>query len=148
MKGRFDWKAAYFNLVSLVAMIFFLFAAVSAGQGLLRMLLPSLSMDSYQWETVESFEAYKRQNGETGPKVAPRPGPDAVDTTSAPRKTDAELRTEWEEHRRLAVEGEKRRGLWIMLQSLATIVVAVPVLLFHRRQVKRLKEEAEPQEIA
>lgn len=140
MKGRFDWKAAYFNLVSLVAIIFFLFAAVSAGQGLLRMFFPSLSMDSYQWETVESFEAFKRQYGEAGPKIA-RPGPDVVDTTAAPAKTEEQLRIEWDEHKRLAVEGQKRRGMWIFLESLATMAVAVPVLVFHRRQAKRLKED-------
>ena len=143
MKGRFDWKALYFHLVSLVAMLFFLFGAVNGVQGLMRMLFPSLSMDTYQWESVESFEAYKRQWGENGPKIA-RPGPDTPDTASVPQKTDAELRQAWEEHRRLAVEGQKRTGLWRFLESLATMAVAVPVLLFHRRQAKRLRADPEP----
>ena len=143
MKGRFDWKAAYFHLVSLVAIIFFLFAAVSAGQGLLRMLFPALSMDTYQWETVESFEAFKRQSGDIGPKPV-RPGPDRVDTTAAVQKTDEQLRSEWEEHKRLAVEGHRRLGLWGLLESLVTMAVAIPVLLFHRRQAKRLRNDAEP----
>lgn len=143
MKGRFDWKAAYFNLVSLVAIIFFLFAAVSAGQGMLRMLLPSLSMDSYQWETVESFEAYKRQSGDYAPKVA-RPGPDNPDSVVTTPKTEEQLRTEWAEHKRLAIEGQKRRGLWNLLESLVTMAIAIPVLLFHRRQATRLKDEPEP----
>lgn len=143
MKGRFDWKALYFHVVSLVAMLFFLFGAVHGGQGLLRMLFPSLSMDTYQWETVESFAAYKRQWGEAGPKTA-RPGPDTPDTVSFPEKTEAELRQNWEEHKRLAVEGQKRTGLWDMLESLATMAVAIPVLLFHRRQAKRLRPEPEP----
>ncbi len=143
MKGRFDWKAAYFHLVSLVAIIFFLFAAMLAGQNLLRMLFPALSMDTYQWETVESFEAFKRQSGDLGPKPA-RPGPDQVDSTIAVQKTDEQLRSEWEEHKRLAVEGQKRRGLWGLLESLVAMAVSVPVLLFHRRQAKRLREEPEP----
>lgn len=143
MKGRFDWKAAYFHLVSLVAMIFFLFAAVSGVQGLMRMVFPSLSMDSYQWETVESFDAFKRQYGDRGVKPV-RPGPDVPDTAAVAAKSDDELRTEWEEHKRFAVEGQKRSGLWVFLQSLATAAVAVPVLVFHRRQAKRLKHEPEP----
>ncbi len=142
MKGRFEWKAAYFHLVSLVAMIFFLFAAVSGVQGLMRMLFPSLSMDTYQWETVESFDAFKRQYGDRGVKPA-RPGPDAPDTANVVEKSDEELRREWEEHKRFAVEGQKRSGMWVLLQSLATIAVAVPVLIFHRRQAKRIKAEPE-----
>lgn len=142
MKGRFDWKAAYFHLVSLVAMIFFLFAAVSGVQGLMRMVFPSLSMDPYQWETVESFEAFKRQRGDFAPKMA-RPGPDAPDTAQVAAMTEDELRQAWEEHKRFAVEGQKRTGMWNLLQSLATMAVAIPILLFHRRQAKRLKPEPE-----
>ncbi len=143
MKGRFDWKSAYFHLVSLVAMIFFLFAAVSGGQGLMRMVFPALSMDPYQWETVESFDAFKRQRGDMGPKPV-RTGPDSPDTLATVTKTDAELRSEWEEHKRFAVEGQKRSGMWNVLQSLATMAVAIPVLLFHRRQAKRIRLEPEP----
>jgi len=143
MKGRFDWKAAYFHLVSLVAMIFFLFAAVSAGHGILRLFFPALSMDSYAWESVESFQAYKRQFGDVGPKPA-RPGPDQADTPVGTRLTEEELKQGWEEHKRLAVEGGKRRGLWNLLESLAAMAVAAPILIFHRRQAKRLKDDPEP----
>lgn len=143
MKGRFDWKAAYFHLVSLVAVIFFLFAAVSAGHGLLRMLFPALSMQGYEWESVESFSAFKRQYGDAGPKFA-RPGPDRPDTAVAAAVTEEELRRAWEEHKRLAVEGQKRQGLWNLLESLATLAVAVPALIFHRRQAKKLRPETKP----
>ncbi|HWO56161.1 MAG TPA: hypothetical protein VNN55_01210 [bacterium] len=145
MKGRFDWKAAYFHLVSLVAVIFFLFAAVSGGHGLLRMLFPALSMQSYEWESVESFTAFKRQYGDGVLNLA-RPGPERPNSATSAPVTDEELRQAWEEHKRLAVEGQKRQGLWNLLESLATLAVAVPVLLFHRRQAKKLRPEPEPVE--
>jgi hypothetical protein len=141
MKGKFDWRAAYFNVVSLVAILFFLFAAVSAGQGLLRMAFPKLSLASYEWETVESYQAYKMREGASMAPVK-RPGPELVDTLH-PAPTEAEMRQAWEDHRRLAVEGERRRGLWGLLESLVTIVIAVPVLIFHRRAARRLKAEPE-----
>lgn len=141
MKGKFDWRAAYFNVVSLVAIIFFLFAAVSAGQGLLRMAFPKLSLASYEWETVESYQAFKMRDGGSMAPVK-RPGPDQPDTVRA-TPTDEEMRQSWEDHRRLAVEGERRRGLWGLLESLVTIFVAVPVLLFHRRAARRLRVDVE-----
>jgi hypothetical protein len=141
VKGKFDWRATYFNVVSLVAIIFFLFAAVSAGQGLLRMAFPKLSLASYEWETVESYQAFKlREGGAIAPSK--RPGPEVADTLRrAP--TEEELHQAWEDHKQLAVEGARRSGLWGLLESFVGLLVAVPVLLYHRRAAKRLRPDAE-----
>lgn len=143
MKGRFDWKAAYFNLVSLVAMIFFLFAAVTGGRALLQMAFPALSMPEYEWRSVESFTEYK-QRYEREPVEIKRPGADEPVPSEDTKKSEEELRRDWEQHKHLALEGQKRNGLWRLFESLATLAVAIPVLLFHRRQAKRLKPEPEP----
>ena len=144
MKSKFDWRAAYFNLVSLVGIIVFLIAAINGGHGLMRMIVPKLSMPQHEWKQVQSFEAYKNRRGK--PSRAARlaeglvEGPTEGAAEAQVEESEEELRREWAEHRELAIEGEKRRGLWNLLQALVTLVVAVPVYWWHRRGAKRLKD--------
>ena len=53
LKTKFDWRAAYFNVVSLVAVIVFLAAANGAGHGVLRLIFPTLSMNQDDWQQVK-----------------------------------------------------------------------------------------------
>lgn len=144
MKTKFDWRAAYFNVVSLVGVIVFLIAAINGGHGLLRMMVPKLSMPQYEWQQVQSFEAYK--NGRGKPRWAARPVEESAATPVDVQEEDSEeeLRRAWAEHRTLAIEGEKRRGLWDLLQAMVTLVVAVPVYWWHRRGAKRHRDLDEP----
>ena len=139
MKGKFDWRAAYYNVVSLVAMIFFLVGAVQAGHGVLRVVFPTLSIDRYEWERVQSYEAFKNNPGDFYGR--PKPVREMGDTSAAaPVPSEEEMHHLWEEHRKLVVEGERRQGFWGMLEPLGTMVVAVPILWFHRRAAKRLRD--------
>jgi hypothetical protein len=139
MKGKFDWRSVYFHIVSLVAMITLLVAAVSCGHGILTTAFPLLSIDKYEWRQVESFTAFKGQTvsarAEGGPATAPG---DSVVPSTTPDET--KLRAVWEENRHLVIEGQRRRGLWMVLQSLVTIVVVVPIYWWHRRGAKRLPQ--------
>ena len=143
MKSKFDWRAAYFNVVSLVGVIVFLIAAINGGHGLLRMIVPKLSMPQHEWQRVQSFEAFKSGRGK--PRWALRLAERPVDAPEDAQveESEEELRTAWAEHRELAIEGEKRRGLWDLLQAMVTLVVAVPVYWWHRRGAKRLKDSDE-----
>jgi hypothetical protein len=143
VKSKFDYKSAYFHLVSLVAIVTIIFAAISGGRGLLRLVFPVLSMDQYTWERVESFEAYKRSSPNPVHAVRPRTGPGmSVDETVAEPvdegSSDAELRQSWEQERALLVSGQKRRGLWSLIESLVSLVVVIPIYWWHRRAAKRL----------
>ncbi|HEX9751389.1 MAG TPA: hypothetical protein VGB22_08925 [candidate division Zixibacteria bacterium] len=134
MKSKFDWRAAYFHLVSLVGIIVILIAAIQGGHGLMRILFPKLAINEYEWQKVSTLEQYKRSN--------PRPAAPAVgedQTAQQPDKSDAQWRQEWEEYRQTAVEGQKRRGLWNLLESLMTLIVAIPIFWWHRRAARRLK---------
>ena len=45
MKSKFDWKAAYFHLVSLVGVSIILISVIGAGHAVLSLALPTLSMN-------------------------------------------------------------------------------------------------------
>ena len=143
MKARFDWRAAYFNVVSLVAVIVFIVAAIEVGHGVLRLIFPTLSMNQNEWQQVQSYEAYRLWRGT--PREAPRALPAAGGGTAAAAATvdEEQLRAEWNEYRLLTIEGERRRGLWDMLQALVTLIVALPVFWWHRRGAKSVKSEEE-----
>jgi hypothetical protein len=144
MKAKFDWKAAYFHIVSLVAVIVLLIAVIAAGHAILRLAFPTLSLNSLEWQQVQSFAAYKRAGGTEGPRgrVA-----QPIDTSHAVAATsEAELRQAWEEYRSLVVEGERHSGLWGLLETFVTIIVTLPVFWWHRRAAKRLKLIEEPEE--
>jgi hypothetical protein len=143
LKTKFDWRAAYFNLVSLVAVIVFLIAAINAGHGVLRLIFPKLSMNQSDWQQVESFEAYKRWHGERGPAVRELLKGESDSTTVARDVDEEKLREDWNEYRILAIQGERRRGLWDLLQALVTLIVALPVFWWHRRGAKELKSTEE-----
>lgn len=138
MRTKFDWRAAYFHIISLVAIIILLFALISVGHGILRLAFPKLSMNPYEWEQVESFEAYKRSASPEGPKARPAPV-NVTDTLTRANVSDEQLHQSWEEHRVVAVEGQRRTGLWELLESLVSAIVVVPIFWWHRRAVKRLK---------
>lgn len=143
LKTKFDWRAAYFNVVSLVGVIVILIAAISGGHGVLRMIVPKLSMPQYEWQQVQSFEAYKNGRGKPRRVVRPLAEPAEVAADETGEDSEEELRRAWAEHRDLAIEGEKRRGLWDLLQAMATLIVAVPVYWWHRRGAKQLKDTDE-----
>lgn len=141
MKSRFDWRSAYFNLVSLVGMIVMIIAAITGGHGLLKLALPRLSLNQYDWERMESFEAFKRNYPfgiSHGRPVKPVPGDSAAESEVG-EPSDEELRTEWEEQRRLLIEGQKRNGLWSLMESLMSLVIVLPVFWWHRRKAKQLR---------
>ena len=106
MKSKFDWRAAYFHLVSLVCIITLIIGAINAGQGILKLAFPVLSMDQYTWERVQSFEAYKR-NQEPMMVKSPRQPVPVEDTVAAEatEPTDEELRKQWQGERSLLIEG-------------------------------------------
>ena len=137
MPTRFDWKAVYFHLVSIIAIITLLVAAINTGQAVLMLIFPRLSMSPYDWEEVESFQAYKRGHHETA-VVPVRNAGDTTATRTAPM-TEQELRDAWQEHRTLAIEAQKRRGLWNLMEAMVVVVVALPVFWWHRRAAKRMR---------
>jgi hypothetical protein len=141
VKSKFDWRAAYFNVVCLAGVIVFLIAAIGAGHGALRLVFPSLSMDEHDWRQAESFEAYKRWGGKDirAPRPVVEPAGNAIEAES--NATEEELRTEWAEYRELLIEGEKRRGLFDLMQSLMTLIIAVPVYWWHRRGARAVRSE-------
>ena len=146
MKSRFDWRAAYFHVVSLVAVIVFIVAAIGAGHGILRLALPTLSMNQYDWERAESFEAYQRHPDARAPRrVAPRPvePPDSIGEQTQPVETEEDLRKDWQDTRNLLIQGERRRGLWSLIQSMVTLIIVLPIFWWHRRSAKRLRDDSE-----
>jgi hypothetical protein len=146
MKSKLDWRAAYFHLVSLVCIITLIIGAINAGQGILKLAFPVLSMDQYTWERVQSFEAYKR-NQEPMMVKSPRPPVPVEDTVAAeaPEPTDEELRKQWQDERGLLIEGQRRRGLWSLVQALVIIVIVLPIFWWHRRATKLLKDNESSQ---
>ena len=147
MKSRFDWRAAYFHLVSLVGIIVLIIAAITTGHGILKLAFPALSMDQYNWERVQSFESYKR-NLDPGHAKTPR-GPMAVEDTITSDREDVpedELRRQWQDEREMLIQGQQRRGLWSVIESLVTVVVVMPIFWWHRRAAKLLKEPEKDEE--
>ena len=143
MKSKFDWRAAYFHLVSLVAMIVILIAAINVGHGVLQLAFPALSMNQYDWEQVESFQAYKDSRGARRPKIDPDAQPKRPDTpaeVSGGQESDQELRQAWQERKTIMVEGQRRRGLWTLVEALVTALIVFPIFWWHRHQAKRLKD--------
>ncbi|MEW5701007.1 MAG: hypothetical protein AB1792_02085 [Candidatus Zixiibacteriota bacterium] len=139
MKTRFDWKAAYFHVVGLVAIITLLIAVIAAGHAALRLAFPTLSLDSYQWQQVRSFAAYKRATVGPGPKGRAPIEATGERETGAATMSEDELRQAWEEYRSLVVEGERHDGLWQLMQSFITVVITLPIFWWHRRAAKRLR---------
>ncbi|MBD3298139.1 MAG: hypothetical protein GF341_05745 [candidate division Zixibacteria bacterium] len=141
MKSRFDWRGTYFNLVSFVAIVVLLVAVIIAGNNILQIAMPQMSLSQHEWRQVESFEAFKRFHPREPTRIRPKSPPETVDTLSSATEedTEAELRAEWQEQRTLLVEGQKRRGLWSLLQAIVTIIVVFPVFWWHRRKAKELK---------
>lgn len=142
MKSRFDWRGTYFNLVSFVAIVVLLVAVIIAGNNILRLAMPQMSLSQHEWRQVESFEEFKRFHRREPTRVRPKGPPGAVDTTSAAtaeEESEAELRAEWQEQRTLLIEGQKRRGIWSLLQAIVTIIVVFPVFWWHRRKAKELR---------
>ncbi len=139
MKSRFDWRSAYFHLVSLVGIIVIIIAAITAGHGILKLAFPALSMDQYNWERTQSFESYKRNQDPGSVKMPRRPVEDTVAAESADISDD-ELRRMWQDERDLLIEGQRRRGLWSVIESMVTIVIVLPIFWWHRRSAKLLKE--------
>jgi len=144
MKAKFDWKAAYFHIVSLVAVIVLLVAVIAAGHAILQLVFPTVSLSSLEWQQVQSFAAYKRAGGAGGPRGHVSQPTDTSHVVAA--TSESELREAWEEYRSLVVEGERHSGLWSLLQTFVTIVVTLPVFWWHRRAAKRLKPIEEPEE--
>jgi hypothetical protein len=141
MKSRFDWRAAYFHLVSLVGIVVLIIAAITAGHGVLKLAFPALSVDQYNWERIQSFESYKRSLDPDRVKSSRRPVV-ASDSIEAERGdiSDDELRRQWQEERGLLIEGQRRTGLWSLVESLVTAIVVMPIFWWHRRAAKMLKE--------
>jgi hypothetical protein len=143
MKTRFDWRAAYFHLVSLVAMIVILISVINLGHGVLQLAFPTLSMNQYDWEQVESFQAYKDARGARRAVVDPDAQPKRPDTpaeVSQGQESDQQLRTAWQERRTVMVEGQRRRGLWMLVEAIVTALIVYPIFWWHRRQAKLIKD--------
>ena len=143
VKSKFDWRAAYFHVVSLVAMIVILIAAINVGHGVLQLAFPALSMNQYDWEQVESFQAYKDSRGAHRPQIDPDAKPIRPETpseVSSGQESDQVLRQAWEERKVIMVEGQRRRGLWTLVEALVTGLIVLPIFWWHRREAKRLKD--------
>ena len=143
MKSKFDWRAAYFHLVSLVAMIVILVSVINLGHGVLQLAFPALSMNQYDWEQVESFQAYKDARGAHRPQIdpdAPSKRPDTPAEVSGGKESDQELRQAWQERKIIMVEGQRRRGLWTLVEAVVTALIVLPIFWWHRRQAKMIKD--------
>ena len=62
----------------------------------------------------------------------PVPVEDTVAAEST-EPTNEELRQQWQDERSLLIEGQRRRGLWSLVEALVIIVIVLPVFWWHRR---------------
>jgi len=127
----------YLYLVCLIAIIFIIIWASTGLWGLVKVVVPQFTIQSYEMRSYLNYDEYVRTGG-GGPRgvapTAPAPeGGKAVETAKPSRQ-------EWETYKSTLLTAQRYNGFQDFAQGIIWLIVVVPVLIFHWRNAKRLRE--------
>lgn len=127
----------YLYLVCLIAIIFVIIWASMGLWGLVKVVVPQFTIQSYELRSYLSYDEFVRTGG-GGPRGAPP-------TVAAPEGGKAAepakpTREDWQEYRKSIVTAQRYNGFQDFAQGIIWLIVVVPVLIFHWRNAKRLRE--------
>jgi hypothetical protein len=127
----------YLYLVSLIALVLIIVWATQMLWGVVKVVVPAFTIQSYEMRSYLSYDEYARTGG-GGPRGVPSKVPASEGGKAA--EVAKATRADWQAYRESLVTAQRFDGFQDLARGVIGLIIAVPILIFHWRQAKRLRE--------
>ena len=132
----------YYQLASVILLLVLVGFSIGGLWGLVEIGLPKLTVMSYQWKSVSTFDRYaenkyREKNGLYYAKF------EKEDTVGATGLTREQAEAKWKSAQQDVLDDEQREGLRTIVLWIVVMIVCLPLYLYHHKAVKKARQQAE-----
>jgi len=127
----------YYQLASVILLLVLVGFSISGLWGLVKIVAPRLTTESYEWKTVSTFDRYVQD------KYRQRSGQyfsrfEKEDTTAS--LTREQVEAKWKLAQQDVLNEERREGLRMIMLWVVVVIVCLPLYLYHHKAVKKARQ--------
>lgn len=133
----------YYQTASVLLLLTCVGFGISVLYAVVRLASPSVTVNDWQWREIENFDAflethYREQSGRYYATRDPAPSREVPpESAMVTPRTRGEVEQRWGAEKTRVLRGERRQGTQQLLLSAIALIIALPLYLWHYREVKR-----------